>query len=498
MFAECRTRWLQLAQSLMQPLQSQEKQPQRAVRVIADVQAFQGWRVETEELVPEVLRGRGDSFVLDFGEYIVGYFRFDARFVGAMDAPLRVKLTFAETPAETGESFDPYHGTLSRSWLQDEIITVDVLPQTIRLPRRYAFRFVKIEVIDTSPEFKVQFSNFCCEAVSCANWNNVSALPETLSSEARALDRVSLQTLAACMQTVFEDGPKRDRRLWIGDLRLQALAASVSFQNTKLVKRCLYLFAALAHENGLVSACVFETPQPQRGHCDILDYVALYVPTLLEYAQDSDDWETARDLWPVARRQLEGVLELVDEKGCFADPGNWWIFIDWQAELDKQVAMHGVILYCLRSGIQLAQRVGLEDETHAFQAAVARMTEAARREWLSPDLGLFVSGHERQVSWASQVWMILAEVVSPQEGAVLLQKLQESGDAVKPAGPYLYHYVVEALLRCGLAEDAKTLLLTYWGGMIAQGATTFWEVYDPQNPLLSPYNSHLVNSYCHA
>lgn len=28
-----------------------------------------------------------------------------------------------------------------------------------------------------------------------------------------------------CMQSVFEDGPKRDRRLWLGDLRLQALAS---------------------------------------------------------------------------------------------------------------------------------------------------------------------------------------------------------------------------------------------------------------------------------
>ena len=26
------------------------------------------------------------------------------------------------------------------------------------------------------------------------------------------------------MQDVFEDGPKRDRRLWLGDLRLEALA----------------------------------------------------------------------------------------------------------------------------------------------------------------------------------------------------------------------------------------------------------------------------------
>jgi len=36
------------------------------------------------------------------------------------------------------------------------------------------------------------------------------------------------------------------------------------------------------------------------------------------------------------------------------------------------------------------------------------------------------------------------------------------------------------------------------GGMIRDGADTFWEVYDPGNAWLCPYNSHHVNSYGHA
>jgi alpha-L-rhamnosidase len=39
---------------------------------------------------------------------------------------------------------------------------------------------------------------------------------------------------------------------------------------------------------------------------------------------------------------------------------------------------------------------------------------------------------------------------------------------------------------------------TYWGGMIQDGADTFWELYNPQNKEFSPYGSHLINSYCHA
>ena len=44
----------------------------------------------------------------------------------------------------------------------------------------------------------------------------------------------------------------------------------------------------------------------------------------------------------------------------------------------------------------------------------------------------------------------------------------------------------------------NTLLRECWGGMIERGATTFWEIYDPARPLLSPYNNHLLNSYCDA
>jgi hypothetical protein len=34
--------------------------------------------------------------------------------------------------------------------------------------------------------------------------------------------------------------------------------------------------------------------------------------------------------------------------------------------------------------------------------------------------------------------------------------------------------------------------------MIAAGADTFWEVYDPATPLSSPYGDIHINSYCHA
>ncbi|WP_309121157.1 hypothetical protein [Paenibacillus sp.] len=44
-------------------------------------------------------------------------------------------------------------------------------------------------------------------------------LPASVPDDLAAMDRIAVKTLQDCMQTVYEDGPKRDRRLWIGDLR---------------------------------------------------------------------------------------------------------------------------------------------------------------------------------------------------------------------------------------------------------------------------------------
>lgn len=490
--------WLKKAESLLEALKTTEVHPKGTVEPVSDPDVFQGWRMAPQEEMADVCSrtwGHNESFTIDFGDYVVGYLSIGLSTLGILDAPLRLKFTFGETAAEVAEPFDPYNGAISRSWLQDEIICLDTLPQQVRLPRRYAFRYVKIEILDAA---QLQVTSISCESVSSAVETELVALPDDLPAVAYALDKVSLRTLACCMQTVFEDGPKRDRRLWMGDLRLQAITNYVSYGNNDLVKRCLYLFSALANETDVISACLYESPVPQAGTFQILDYVALFVPTLLDYLEASDDWETAAELWPVALRQLEAVLAYVNGDGLFVDPGDKWIFIDWRDGLDKQASMHGVILYCLRQGIELAKRLNVTDQAVRLENISLQMEQAAKRDLFDNETGLFVSGPDRQVSWASQIWMILGEAVSREEGTRILKRLFESPGAIRPVSPYLYHHAVQAMVNCELFDEARSLLESYWGGMMEKGALTFWEVYDPRDDLLSPYNSHLVNSYCHA
>jgi hypothetical protein len=94
--------------------------------------------------------------------------------------------------------------------------------------------------------------------------------------------------------------------------------------------------------------------------------------------------------------------------------------------------------------------------------------------------------------------MVLAGVLPQEENRELMERLLKERPAVGIATPYMYHHLVEALLISGKTEQAIAEMKNYWGGMIRDGADTFWELYDPSNKDFSPYGSHLINSYCHA
>ncbi len=442
--------------------------------------------------------GRGGRVCLDFGDHQVGYVSFTLTPVGSPpDAPVFLRLKFGEIPYEIAADLSGYEGEVSRSWIQEELLHIDVVPAVVRLPRRYAFRYLEVTVIDTSPKYKVVLSGVTCTAVTSADRSALTPL-KTADPELIQLDRVSLKTMEDCMQTVFEDGPKRDRRLWLGDLRLQAQTNYMTFRNNGLVKRCLYLFAGLTQNEGRVGACLFLEPAPQVDDTALFDYSLFFVSCLHDYYEATGDRETLAELAPTARRQIELALRELDGRGIVADRDTWWCFLDWGDGLNKQAGAQAVLIYALKQAGQLA--AWLEDPAWGEQCRghIDRLTRAAVEHLWDEERGFFVSGAERQVSWASQVWFVLAGVFGRKENVRLLERLMEEDPGVPMVTPYMYHHFIQALMDSGLKERAVEYLKEYWGGMLRDGADTFWELYDPRDRYASPYGSRAVNSFCHA
>ena len=499
---DTRARWLEVAEKSKPTLHYRTVRPVALVRAVSDSSAYQGWRYEKVGEPAELYTANFNQMrevTLDFGQHFVGYFTFHVReLTNCQDAPIRLKFTFGEVPAELNVPLDPWRAGLNRAWMQDEVVTVTSVGEPITIPRRIAFRYLKIELMGHSSwDFAIDEMSF--RAQSSAG-EVLTKLEPTCPEMVRRINEVGIETLRECMQTVYEDGPKRDRRLWVGDMYLESLANRYSFRNHLMTKRCLYLFAALSTEDGVVISNCFEEPRPHAQDVSIcLTYSLLWNSSLLEYLIDTDDRETANDLFPLAIRQAKAALAFVGDDGIF-DRARCplWLFFDWRDGLDVATPMQGATIFALQQTYELAQRLGREDEVKEYPALIRKMKAAARKQLYNAKRGVAESGPDRQVSVLGQTWLIKSGVLTKKEGARAIRTALAMDNCVMPGTPYGTHYLIDAMLLCDMKEEARAYLVDYWGGMVRKGADTYWEAYDPNDDFICPYGYHPVNSSCHA
>lgn len=442
---------------------------------------------------------KGNKVCLDFGNHQVGYVNMKLGYKGSHpDAPVLLKLHFAENPVELFEDPEEYHGWVCSSWIEYEQIHVDVVPSELKLPRRYAFRYLQIEVIDISSKFDLCIEDVICTAVSGADDNKLIPF-NTENTQDKRLDEIACRTLHDCMQVVFEDGPKRDRRLWIGDLRIQALANYMTYQNNDMVLACIYLLAGLTQEDGRVGACLFLEPEPEVDDTHMYDYSLFFVNILWDYYENTGDKETLKELWPTALRQIELAREALNRDMIVEDSDRLgWCFLDWNLNLNKQAGAQGVLLYATSAAIKISQALDDVMNEESLAAFYCEIRDAANDKLWDKNKKCYVSGKDRQVSIASQVWMVLGEAIEGEDAYKLLRRVKDNSEAEAMVTPYMYHNYVDALIKAGNVGVALEELKEYWGAMADLGADTFWELYNPVNPYESPYGGTIVNSYCHA
>ena len=77
---------------------------------------------------------KGSRVCLDFGNHQVGYLTLNLNYRGSHpDAPVWLKLHFAENATELFEDGKSYQGWICSSWIEEEQLHVDVVPSQLRL-----------------------------------------------------------------------------------------------------------------------------------------------------------------------------------------------------------------------------------------------------------------------------------------------------------------------------------------------------------------------------
>ena len=94
--------------------------------------------------------------------------------------------------------------------------------------------------------------------------------------------------------------------------------------------------------------------------------------------------------------------------------------------------------------------------------------------------------------------MVKAGVADARDGRRAIETALATPGVYMPGTPYATHYLIDAMLLCGMHDEARDYLVRYWGGMVDKGADTFWESYDPDDDFISAYGFSPLNSSCHA
>lgn len=481
------------ATAYKRPLRKTVKRPERVVEIIEDSSAFQGLCVkEKGDIKYPIILNYGDKILLDFGDHFVGYLHFSLDYSGEIkiaDAPSRLKFTFGEFPYEIVTPPEEYKGGLGSGWLQNEERSYVFLPCSSVLERRYAFRYLLIERTDTTC-FPLKIKDIYAECVSAVEMDNLSPF----STGDEFLDRIyhiSLKTLKECEQDVFEDGPKRDRRLWIGDLRLQAMTDYRTFKNLALIKRCIYLFAAYTAEHKMIAPCIFPDSPPFVDEWTFADYSLFFISCLYDYLKFTGDKTLPEELFDVAFLQAKAVSEHFDKKSGTLKLNP---FVDWCKGLDKNVAFMGIYIYTLKQLNELCKE--LQKDCEWVQNEIQAVS-AVLLEFYNKEIGLFVTA-TGQISQHSQVWAVLSGVLSREENIETLEKLKTLKTEFTMRTTYMRHFYIEALYNNGLKNQALDFIKVYWGQIVNSGFDCCPEVFNPENEFESPYNAPEINSACHA
>jgi alpha-L-rhamnosidase len=296
----------------------------------------------------------------------------------------------------------------------------------------------------------------------------------------------SAYTLRLCLHDFLIDGIKRDRLPWTGDMAMSMMADAYSFGDPEIVRRSL----AVLGRSGIDKTDI-------NG---IIDYSLWWIIAQDNYQLYFGDKKHLKHEWPLIKKTLNRLSSRCDASG-FLNTEKTWLFIDW-VDQEKWTALQILWWWAQECGIKLANREGdTQTAKHLQDTSNALKVNLLKTSW-SPNKGVWLGNPEfpeRMSRHANLLAVISGLATKDQyEG---IQKLL-SDDKISLVGtPYMAGFENIALSRLGDIQLMIDHVKDYWGGMLKQGATTFWEAYDPKQKgkeMYVFYDRPYGKSLCHA
>ncbi len=286
------------------------------------------------------------------------------------------------------------------------------------------------------------------------------------------------------MQEDIWDAPKRDRARWIGDAHVSGEIINNVFADKFLMERLI----TIMRDEAQGGRGPDELPS---NHVNgIPGYSAAWVCTLADFHRHQGDQEFLAKQHQPLITLLSYMKSELDERGVFANKNGKWPFTDWSPEFNKDtpLARMGTHLFYAKAaqeGAFLLREMG--DTANADQTAVwADSLKAVANKYLldgttntySNRLQANAMAIYSGVATKAQTDAIYAKVLNPDSPS--WNKTGELLGNNPVMSPYYGNYIIFAMSEAGHNADTMREIREFWGGMLAEGATTMWEAYDPK------------------
>lgn len=346
-----------------------------------------------------------------------------------------------------------------------------------------AFRYVTAEGIDFS-------------GISVNEELSPSVLRSSFECDNQTVNeiyKVAARTMGLCSREFILDGIKRDRWLWGADVYQSSLMHYYSFFDTKSIKRSMTALFGKSPFSLYIN--------------HIMDYTFLWIICFDDYYRHSGDEKFARENCYKVFEMMEHCLGRRDENGLMDSRPEDWVFVDW-ADLDNsgEVCCEQMLLIAaLKKCVILSEEFGYKDKAERYRAIYKETEAKLERFWLEDKKGYTYSVRngkpDGKILMHPNVFAVLFDLCDDKRKEMIKQNVLENPDIPKIVTPYMRFYELAALCRIGETKYVMDETIKYWGAMIKEGATTFWERYDPEEKgaeKYAMYGRKYGKSLCHA
>jgi hypothetical protein len=306
--------------------------------------------------------------------------------------------------------------------------------------------------------------------------------------------KTSAYTLHLTDREVMIEGIKRDRWMWSGDAIQSYLMNYYSFFDAPVVQRTIWALRG---------------KDPVRQHINtILDYTFYWFNSVYDYYLYTGDSEFVRRIYPRMQSLMQWVEGRLNSRGMVEGKKNDWVFVDWSpGKMSKggELAFEQMVYLRSLEAMRLCADI-VGNETDAKKYAER---EQALKEQLTPTFWngkAYVHNVEKgrqsdAITRYANIFAVLYGYADDSQRASILKEVLLNDSIMPITTPYMRFYELEALCALDRHDLVMKEMRSYWGGMLREGATTFWETYDPKEKYpqrLAMYSHPYGKSLCHA